>query len=76
MVHSTKESPIYTGPESSAGSVRPPATMHTLPPVAIVPAPPLRPKTMERRWAYALAAGALLVGVGLGIGVGALLFAR
>lgn len=76
MAHSTKESPIYTGPDEAVGSVRPPQTMHTLPPVAIVPAPPLRPKTMERRWAYALAGAALLAGVGIGIGVGALLFTR
>lgn len=76
MANSTKESPIYTGPEEPAGSIRPPSTMHTLPPVAIVPAPPLRPKTMERRWAYALAAVALLVGIAIGVGVGALIFAR
>jgi hypothetical protein len=77
MAPSTKESAIYTGPEDlGAGSLRPPATRHSLPPVAIVPAPPLRPKTMERRWAIALAIMCGVAGIGVGIGIGALLFAR
>ena len=76
MAHTTKESAIYTEPPGADGSIAPPPTTRALLPVEIVPAPPLKPKTFERTFAYGLAIGALLVGVGVGIGIGALLFAK
>lgn len=73
MAHRTQESAIYTGPGDSTGGEAPPT--HAFPPaVSIVPAPPLKAKTMPRTHAFALAAAALVVGLGAGLGLGALLF--
>jgi hypothetical protein len=69
----TQESAIYGGPEDSlrAGA---PSTQAFANAVSIVPAPPLKPKTMVRSHAIGLAVVAMLIGLGLGLGLGALLF--
>jgi hypothetical protein len=73
MAHRTQESAIYGGPEDSVGGEAP--VTRTFPPaVSIVPAPPLKAKTMVRSHALGLAILTLFVGLGLGLALGALLF--
>lgn len=71
----TQESAIYTGPETSRSTAPAPGSSHLAPAVEIVPAPPLRARTIDRRWALLGVVLAFVLGILTGGGA-ALLLAR